>query len=293
MQQVGQLVVNGLLLGSIYAIVAAGFALVYGVMNVLNVAHGALIMAGAFATYTITTVFGVEPLLVLPITMILLFGLGYVIQRILVERVLDYSIFMVFILTYGLDLLLTNIAFGIWGGTLRSVDSALTGEGFRILGVHLPYVRLIVLAWTTMAIVGLLIFMSKTRLGLAIKATSLDREAAQLAGIDVRQVYGITFGISAALGGAAGCLLSNIYPVTPFMGVPFLTRAFAVAVLGGLGSVTGALYAGFILAAAEIVGVLVLGGGWADGVAFLVLMLVLVLRPQGLLGKKFFAEVEV
>jgi branched-chain amino acid transport system permease protein len=231
--------------------------------------------------------------LLLPVTMICLFGFGYVIQRILIERVLDYSIFMVFILTYGLDLLLVNTAFVIWTGRLRSVVSKLTGEGIVLLGVQLPYVRLVVLAWTMLVIVGLLLFMSRTRMGLAIKATALEREAAQLAGIDVKRIYAVTFGISAALGGGAGCLLANIFPIHPFMGMSMLNRAFAVAVLGGLGSMTGALYAGFFLAAAEILGIIVLGGGWADGIAFLMLMVVLILRPQGLLGKKFFAEVEV
>jgi len=293
MEQFGQHVVNAVLLGGLYAIIAAGFALVYGVMNILNVAHGALVMLGAYTTYSIANVLEIEPLLLLPVAMVCLFAFGYLVQRVLVERVLDYSIFMVFILTYGLDLVLMNAATSIWSGRLRSVVSILSGEGINLMGVQFSYVRVIVMGWTVIVIVGLLLFMSKTRMGLAIKATALEREAAQLAGIDVKRIYGVTFGISAALAGGAGCLLANIYPIHPYMGLSMLNRAFAVAVLGGLGSMTGALYAGVFLAAAEVVGVIALGGGWADAIAFLLLLIVLILRPQGLLGKKFFAEVHV
>jgi len=293
MEQFGQHVVNAVLLGGLYAIIAAGFALVYGVMNILNVAHGALVMLGAYTTYSIANVIEIEPLLLLPVAMVCLFAFGYLVQRVLVERVLDYSIFMVFILTYGLDLVLMNAATSIWSGRLRSVVSILSGEGINLMGVQFSYVRVIVMGWTVIVIVGLLLFMSKTRMGLAIKATALEREAAQLAGIDVKRIYGVTFGISAALAGGAGCLLANIYPIHPYMGLSMLNRAFAVAVLGGLGSMTGALYAGVFLAAAEVVGVIALGGGWADAIAFLLLLIVLILRPQGLLGKKFFAEVHV
>ncbi|MBI4506496.1 MAG: branched-chain amino acid ABC transporter permease [Chloroflexi bacterium] len=288
-----QFVVNGLMLGGIYAIVGAGFALVYGVMNVLNVAHGSFIMIGAYLTYWTVTLLGVDPFVTLPASAVALFAFGYLVQRTVISRVLHASIFMTFILTFGLDMFLINAGLVAWGGSYRAVRPSYADDVLIMGGLTIPYVRLVVLVAVVAVIALLLLFMSKTRLGIAIKATALEREAAQLAGVDVKQIDAITFGLSAALAGVAGGLLAVVLPFGPFMGVPLTGKAFTVAVLGGLGSMTGALYGGFVLAFAEIGGVIALGGEWADGIAFIILLVVLVLRPRGLLGKEFFAEVKV
>jgi len=291
MQTAGQLVVNAILLGSVYAVTAAGFALVYGVMNILNAAHGSFIMLGAYAAYSLSRILSIEPLLLVPGAMVALFATGFAIQRTLFNRLLGRNIFIVFILTFGLDMVLINLALGIWGGEYCSVGSALRGAGLDVLGVRLSYLRLVVAAWGVLVIVGLILLMSKTGLGLAIQATALEMESAQLAGIDVKRIYAITLGISAGLAGAAGSLLASISAVHPFMGEALLSRAFAVVVLGGLGSVKGALVAGFLLAAVETVGGYFLGGGWSGAIAFVMFVIVLIVQPQGLFGKKFFAEV--
>jgi branched-chain amino acid transport system permease protein len=291
--EVFQFVISGIMLGSIYGIVGAGFALVYGVMNVLNVAHGSFIMIGAYVTYFAAVGLGIDPFLAAPISATVLFVIGYSVQRTIINRVLQSSTFMTFILTFGLDMFLMNSALVAWGGTFRQVRTEYSDWLVQLGGLSVPFLRLMVFVAAGVVTGCLLLFMSKTRLGIAIKATALEREGAQLAGVDVKQIYAITFGISAALAGVCGAMISMIFPFSAFLGTAWIGKAFTVAVLGGLGSVTGALYAGFVLAFAEVAGVLAFGSEWADGVAFAILLAALVLRPRGLLGKEYYAEVRV
>lgn len=288
-----QFLINVLMLGGIYGIVAAGFSLVYGVMNILNVAHGAFVMFGAYVTFSIVSEFGLDPLLTLPIAAGALFLFAFLVQRYVLHILSGASIFMVFIFTFGLDMALQNSAVLIWSPIYRSVPSPYRGNVFAIGENYVPVGSLIVFvsAWL---LAGLLFYLLKrTRLGLAIQATALDSESAKLAGVDVRFIYAMTFAIAAALAGAAGSLLAIVVPVYPFMGTLLIGKAFATAVLGGLGSVPGALIAGLLLALGEVSASMLLGAQFAQVVAYVLLVVVLVVRPRGLFGREYFAEVHV
>lgn len=288
-----QLIVNIVMLGGIYGLVAAGFSLVYGVMNILNVAHGAFVMLGAYIAFSASTQLGLSAFESVPIAFLVLFAGGFIIQRYLLSLLSESSIFMVFIFTFGLQMALQNLAILIWGPVYRSVPSLLSGHVVIVGGTYIPLGRLVIsiIAWLGAA--ALFLLLSRTKLGLAIQATALDRESAQLAGVNIQYVYAVTFALSAALAGTAGALLSVVAPIYPFMDIELIGKAFAVAVLGGLGSVPGAIVGGLVLATAEQTIAEFGGVQYSQIVAYGILVIVLVVRPRGLFGREHFAEVKI
>jgi branched-chain amino acid transport system permease protein len=287
-----QVLVNGLLLGGIYAAVGLGFSLTWGVLNIINIAHGAMVMLGAYVTFFLFSTLGVDPFLSIPVSMALLFSLGYVLQRFLINRVIPHGVFMTLVLTFGISLFLIDMALFAFSGDYRSVTPTYAGVGLNLGGVTLPYQRLGVLAVSLFLVFALHLFLGRSKLGRAIRATALNRQSAQLVGVDVFQIYAITFGIGAALAGAAGSLLSTTITITPVMGNTFIGKAFVVATLGGLGTVQGALIGGLLLGLAESLGASLVGPSYQQAIGYAILVAVLVLRPEGIMGKQFFAEVK-
>ncbi len=294
MQLLAQDLVNGILAGGILAVVALGFSLVWGIMNIINLAHGSFIMLGAYTTYQLTKSFGLDPFLTMPIAFVLLFALGYLVQRLLINRVARAPILITFLLTFGLSLLVVNLALIVWTGDTRGVTTSYSGANFTFGGVTVPLVKLLTLA-AALVITGLLqLWLTRSRTGRAIRATSMDIGAAQLAGVRVRQIYAIVFGLGAGLAGVAGSLISLSYAMTPSMGDPFLIKGFVVCVLGGLGSVQGALIGGLAYGIVEafatqyngtILGQSISGSGLQDAIALIALLIVLIVRPTGIAGK--------
>jgi len=283
-----QAIVNGLLFGAVYATIGIGFSLVWGVMNIINVAHGSFIMVGAYLSYTLYAVAGVDPFLSIPVVMAVLFGIAYVIQKYALNRVVRGSVFITLTFTFGLQILIANICLLIWSADYRSVKLPYSSAGFQIGGVVIPLVRLGIFA-VALILTGLFyLFMRRTKTGIAINATALNFEGAKTVGIDVYNIYAVTFGVSAALAGAAGCLISPIMSVNPFVGGPLVGKAFVIAILGGLGSTMGALVGGMVLGLVETVGTVFIPSSYQELLGFSVLVLVLVFRPQGLLGKRFY-----
>lgn len=283
-----QAVINGILFGAVYATIGIGFSLVWGVMNIINVAHGSFIMIGAYLSYTLYAVLGVDPFLSIPLVMAVLFGLAYVIQKFVLNRVVRGSVFITLTFTFGLQILIANVCLLIWSADYRSVKLPYSSAGFQIGGVVVPLVRLGIFA-VALVLTGLFyLFMRKTKTGIAINATALNFEGAKTVGIDVYNIYAITFGVSAALAGAAGCLISPIMSVNPFVGGPLVGKAFVISILGGLGSTIGALAGGMVLGLVETVGTVFIPSSYQELLGFSVLVLVLVFRPQGLLGKRFY-----
>ncbi len=289
---VGQILLNALLLGGVYAMIGIGFSLVWGVMNVINLAHGAFIVLGAYATYWLFTLLGVDPFLSVPVSMAALFAIAYPLQRFLINLVVRTGVFMTLILTFGLQLLIVNFLLVAFKADFRSVTPAYAGSGIEVAGLVIPYVRLAIFATAVVVTALLFLFMNNTRTGSAIRATALNRTAAQIVGVNIGHVYALTFGISAALAGAAGSLISTIYSFSPSLQGSLLGKAFIISVLGGLGSPVGAIIGGLVLALAEALGGAVLGTSYQDALGFLILVLVLILRPEGIAGKRFFAEVK-
>jgi branched-chain amino acid transport system permease protein len=287
-----QVVVNGLLLGGIYAAVGVGFSLTWGVLNIINIAHGAMVMLGAYITFLLFSQLGLDPFLSIPASMLLLFLLGYVLQRFLINRVIPHGVFMTLVLTFGLSLFLIDMALLFFSGDYRSVTPSYAGSGLSLGGVIVPYQRLGAFL-ISILIVGLLnVYLGRSKTGRAIRATALNRQAAQLVGVDIARIYAVTFGIGAALAGAAGSLLAVTITITPYMGNVFIGKAFVIATLGGLGTVQGALIGGLVLGLAESLGAALIGPSYQQAIGFGILLLVLILRPEGIMGKQFFAEVK-
>jgi branched-chain amino acid transport system permease protein len=288
-----QFLVNALMLGGIYGLIAAGFSLVYGVMNILNVAHGAMVMLGAYIAYSCWSSFGWNVFVSLPIAFVALFIGGFLLHRYLLSFLSEATIFMVFIFTFGLQMVLQNAAVLIWKPVYRSVPSPFGGHVFNIAGTYVPLDRLLIfcVSWTIAG--ALFVLLAKTKVGLAIQATALDTDSARLAGVNVAYVYALTFGLSVALAGAAGALLAAVVPVYPFMDVSLIGKAFAVAVLGGLGSVHGAVAGGLFLAFSEEAVANFVGVQYTQVVAYAILVAVLIVRPRGFFGREHFAEVKI
>jgi branched-chain amino acid transport system permease protein len=293
-QLLAQDLVNGILAGGILAVVALGFSLVWGIMNIINLAHGAFIMLGAYVTYQLFVSFHLDPFLSLPISFVLLFGLGYLIQRFLINWVARAPILTTFLLTFGLALLIVNLALIVWTGDTRGVSTSYSGANFTALGVTVPWAKFFTLL-VALAITGVMhLWLTRSKTGRAIRATSMDIGAAQLSGVRTPQIYAIVYALSAGLAGVAGTLISLSYALTPTMGEPFLIKAFVVCVLGGLGSVQGALVGGLAYGIVEAFATQIdlpigsqhiSGSGLQDAIALVVLLIVLIVRPTGIMGK--------
>ena len=285
----GQNIINGLLLGGLYAAVAVGFSLVWGIMNVVNLTHGAFIMLGGYIVFTLFTMAHIDPFLALPISMLVLFGLGWLVQKLLINQILRAPIMMTLLLTFGLSLIITDSAFQVGSASLRTIRLPYGSAGLHLEGLVIPYVRLACLAIAITLTTFLHLFLNRTRLGLAILATGMDQDAARLVGISPRQVYALTFAIGAALAGAAGGLIAILYPISPSIGEPYTLRAFVVVVLGGIGNVWGALLGGLVFGLVQVIGGSVFGTGYEDAIAFGLMVLILIVRPRGLIGKPFYS----
>ena len=282
-----QLVILGLLAGGVYVAVGIGFGLVWGVLNIVNLAHGALVIVGGYITWQLFTSLHLDPFLTLPIDAVALFVLGYVLQRGIINRIIRAPLLFTFLLTFGLNLVIVNVLLLIFGSDFRSVTPAYSGQGFEFGSVVIPYVALISLFVAILAAAALAFVLNRTRIGLAINAIAADRDAAQLVGIDLRHAYAVTFGLGAACAGVAGGLIAMIQAITPTAGEPYTLQAFVVVILGGLGRVSATVVGGLAFGLVEAFGQSIPGSGsvFANAIAFGLMVLVLVIRPQGLLGR--------
>lgn len=287
----GQVLVNWLLLGSLYAAVALGFSLVWGIMNIVNLAHGAFIIVGAYTAFWLYSQLHIDPYASIPLTMLVLFLIGWIVQYVAINRVIRAPILVTFLLTFGLALLIADLVQQIFSSDLRSINTSYAGNGIDIGSTHIPFDRLLAAVIAIVLTAALNYFLTRTRTGNAILATGMDRDAARLMGISIRQTYALTFAIGAALAGAAGAMLAELYPFDPSSGDAFTLRAFVIVVLGGLGTPWGVLAGGLVFGLAETVVPLIpgVGPGYDDAIAFAMLVLVLILRPNGLLGKAYYS----
>ncbi len=282
--ELSQVFVNALLLTGILALVAVGFSLVWGIMNIVNLAHGAFIVLGAYLTYALHEWMGVDPFLTIPLSMAALFLLGYGIQRLLINQIIRAPLLATFLLTFGLEILLVNLLNFFFKADLRSVTTPYSGSGFSIGPARVPYIRLAALLISLFLVLALGAFLRRTRTGRAIRATGMDIDAARLTGVKVAKIYAVTFAIGAAMAGAAGSLLSLSVPFDPTAGSSYTQRAFVVCVLGGLGNVVNVIIGATIFAFVEVF----VGSrlpSLAQAITFALLVLLLIWRPQGIAGK--------
>ena len=280
-----QALINGLLLGGVYAAYSAGFSLIFGVMGVVNLAHGELIMLGAFATYWCFALLHVDPYLSVPLVGSVLFGCGYIVQKYVINRVIEQPPIMSYILTFGIHLVVANTAVCLWSHDYRSITTSYTGASLHLLGLNIPWARAVTF-FLALVVIGLLwFFLLKTETGRAIRATAMDKEMARLMGIDTREVYALTFGIGAAVTGIAGACMSSFVVIFPEMGMEYTLVAFCVVVLGGMGYIPGALWGGLLLGVAQALTATYLSAGLSLTITFVILFFMLVFRPSGILGK--------
>jgi len=282
-----QTIVNGLLIGGVYGLVAVGFSLVWGVANIINLTHGVFVLLGAYISFWLFKLYNVDPFLTIPLSMVSLFLLGFFIQKYLLNYVVRAGVFMTLILTFGLARIFENQMIVAWTGDWRTVTTSYAGSGLAIGGVSIPYIRIAVFILALLFCMGLNTFLNKTKVGMAIRALTFNVEGAIIVGIDIGKIYAITFAISAAMAGAAGSLISTMYSFSPFLGTPYLSWSFVIVVLGGLGSIYGAIIGGIVLGLIESFTVLTIGPGYQVAIGFVILVIFLILRPQGLFGKKF------
>jgi branched-chain amino acid transport system permease protein len=291
MSQFAQATLYGLLQGGLLALIAVGFSLVWGVMNVVNLAHGSFVLIGAYLAFELNSALGLDPFLAMAPVAVVLFGLGYLLQRHLINLVVKAPIFITLLLTFGLDLLLVNGLIWIFSADYRSVPTGYAAHSLTLFAdVRVPVGRLLAAVVALAVTIGLVLVMRHTRTGLAILATGMDRGAARLMGIRAAHVYALTFGIAAAVAGAAGAAVATVGTFSPADAGRFTLFSFVAAVLGGLGNMYGALVGGLVLGLVESWGGQLLPGTLVNAVAFAVLVVVLVIRPQGIAGRAFYAS---
>jgi len=284
-----QAVINGLLLGGVYAAYSAGFSLIFGVMGVVNLAHGELIMLGAFTAYWMFQILGLDPYLSAPVAAGTLFCIGYLIQKYIINRVVDEPHIMSYILTFGIHLITANVAVKLWTHDFRTVTTSYSGANIAIAGVAVPLARLVTFSLALVVIGCLWLFMNRTETGRAIRATAMDKDVARLMGVNTREIFALTFGIGAAMTGLAGAAISPFVIIFPEMGLEYTIVAFCVVVLGGMGYVPGALYGGIILGVAQSLAAAYLSAGISVAATFFILFFTLVVRPAGIAGKGMVA----
>jgi len=286
-----QATIYGLLQGGLLALVAVGFSLVWGVMNVVNLAHGAFVITGAYVAWEINRAVGLDPFLAMIPTAVVMFGLGYVIQRGLVNLVVNAPIFITLLLTFGLNLLLVNAMILRYKANYQSIPTSYATQSLVLPGdVRVPYGRLAAAVIAVALTLALAWAVRRTRLGLSILATGMDRGAARLMGIRAAHVYAVTFGLAAAMAGMAGAAVGTVSTFSPADAGRFTLFSFVAAVLGGLGNMYGALYGGLLLGLVEAWGGNLLPNTLVNAVAFAVVVIVLAVRPQGLAGRAFYAS---
>ena len=288
MANFAQLVILGLLAGGVYVAVGVGFGLVWGVLNIVNLSHGALVIVGAYITWVLFKSIGLDPFLTLPVVAVVLFIFGYALQRGVINRIIRGPLLFTFLLTFGVNLVLVNVLLFLFKSDFRSVNTSYSGQGIELGAIVIPYTRLASLGVALLLAAILALILNRTRTGLSIQAIAADRDAAQLVGIDLRHAYAITFGLGAACAGVAGGLITLIQAITPTAGEPYTLQAFVVVILGGLGRVSATVAGGLLFGLIEVFAQSIPGSGsiYANAIAFGLLVLVLVTRPQGLLGRR-------
>lgn len=273
----------GLMLGGIYSMVAVGLNLIFGVIRVVNFAQGEFVMLGMYGAYAAHVGMGMDPYLTPIIVVPLLFLFGAAVYQIILRPLQGEPMMQIFA-TFGLLMVLENTVLAITRGVTQSVNSALTGISVSIGPISIGLSRLLVLVAATVVALAIAWVLRTTLQGKAVQAVAQDRKAARLMGVNVERIYMVTFGIGAALAGLAGCLLAPLYTMSPQIGMNFIMPAFAVVVLGGLGSVGGAYVGGFIVGITDAFAGFYLDPALKQAVIFLVFIAVLVMRPSGLFG---------
>ena len=283
---VAESLLNGLLVGGVYSLMAIGLTLIFGVMKVVNFAHGSLIMLGMYTTYWAVVLLDLDPYLSLPISLAVLFLIGASLQKFLINPILNAPEHNQLLLTLGVSLFMENLAVFLWSPDYRVMRTGYEGTVFYVGDISLSLVRILAFGIAMVLSAALYVLLTKTDLGRAIRAASEEPKGALLMGINIRRIYIITFGIGAACAGVSGGAIAPFFPVYPYVGWLFVITAFVVVVLGGLGSIQGAFLGGLIIGVADSVGAMFLPGAMKSIISFTIFILILLFKPTGLFGRR-------
>ena len=278
-------VISGLLLGGLYAIAALGLSLVFGVMRLVNIVHGEFLVLAAYLNFSIASALGLDPLLAVLLIAPVMFLIGYVIQRWVLNPLMHRGGEPPLLAAFGLSIIAQNVMLLIWGADARTLTTSYSNLGVSLFGVRVPLMYLIAFVLAIILIAAVQLFISHSYLGKAIRAATQDPSTAQVMGINPRTIYTFTYGIGAAIATLGGTLIGLIFSFTPTSGLTWLLKGFVVVVMGGMGSIVGILAAGGILGIAEGIGGAIAGTGYRDMIGFLIFLIVLVFWPRGLFGK--------
>ena len=280
-----QVLTSGILLGGLYALMALGLALVWGVLNIVNLSHGALIMLGAYVTYFLFSGAHLDPFAALPIAAAVLFAIGYLIQRSVLNLVMRGPMFNTLLITFGIEVVLTYLAQLWFSADFRTINPAYAGSSYTLGGITIPFVQVVAFAIAIGLTVAMWLLLLHTRTGRGIRAAAQNLVAARLYGVNPKSIYALTFGLGAALAGVAGGLYGTVSQINPYIGGPLTAKSFAIAIIGGLDNPLGVIVGGLFLGVVESLTALYIGPTYRDVTSFGILVLVLILRPSGLLGR--------
>jgi branched-chain amino acid transport system permease protein len=274
-----QILLNGVLLGGLYGLMALGMALVWGVLNIVNLAHGAFVMLGGYCVYFIFTGLGIDPFAALPFAFLAMFVLGYLLQRYVLNLIVRSAQLNTLLITFGLDVVLTYLAQLAFTADFRTVNPSYAGANVTIFELTLPLLRFAAFV-AALVFAGLLwIILQRTRLGRAIRATAQNLTAARLYGVDPARLYALTFGLGVGIAGAAGGLYGMVSQVTPYIGATLTAKSFVITIMGGLENPFGIVLAGIVIGIIEALASLYIGPTFTDVISFGLLVLILVVRP--------------
>jgi branched-chain amino acid transport system permease protein len=280
------ILIAGLLTGAVYGMAALGLSVIFGVIRVVNFAHGEMMVAGMYAAFVLNTSLGIDPIVALPVVAALLFAAGYALQRGLINRFIARPEHNQFLLLLAISILLTSGMLMIFGPDARNVQLSYAFDSYEIAGLIIDKVRLIAASCAILLVAALTVFFRFSRTGKAIRACADNQLGAQVVGLDVKRLYAVTFGIGAACVGAAGCLLLLLVDVQPYLATDYTLLGFIIVILGGLGSMAGALLGGLLVGLSEALAGFFIDPSLKSMFSFGLLILVLLVRPQGLLGRR-------
>jgi branched-chain amino acid transport system permease protein len=280
-----QLIINGLLLGGIYALISIGLTLIFGVLEIINFAHGEFLMLSMYACYWLFYLAGIDPYVSLLIVMPVFFVMGMAVQRVVIQPILNAPPLNQIFATVGLSMVMVNTALALWKADYRTVKTAYSSMTLMTGGLMISFPRLLAFVFALGLIAALLVFLKKTYTGKSIRALAQQRRAAMLMGINVYRTYQIAFGIGIATVGAAGAMLIPVYYAFPTVGTLFVLIAFVVVVLGGYNSLIGSLIGGLIIGVVESFSGFFLSPHLKEAVYFVIFILILLFRPSGLFGR--------
>ena len=276
-----QQIVNGILLGGVYALVGVGMSMIFGIVQLTNLAHGEFVILSAYLSTTLCTALGLHPLLTLIITVPLMFVVGVVLQNLLINRVMARGSEPALLVTFGLSIIIQNALLLIFSADAQRMVTSFQSMSINLGAIKLPVLNLLVFAIGVVVVVMLDVFMKKTYLGQSIRATSDDTTAASLMGVNVKRTYGVAMGIAMGTAALAGLCVGMPWTFYPTSGSQYLIIAFGVVVIGGMGSIKGTLIAGLVFGLAQVLG----GTNYGMLVSYIVLLVMLIVRPQGLFSK--------